>query len=152
VIAADGYEAAFLLFGIGQSIVICTASWFLRAPRRGETADRVATGIQLAGRQYTPFEVAQSPIFWIMYLMFVLVGAGGLMATAQLAPMAKDFGIDTVPVSLVGITLPALTFALSIDRILNGIPDPSSAGSPTISAARIPCSSPSVSGRSASGC
>jgi MFS transporter, OFA family, oxalate/formate antiporter len=59
-----------------------------------------------------------------MYLMFVLVGAGGLMATAQLAPIAKDFKIDTIPVSLIGITLPALTFALSIDRILNGITRP----------------------------
>jgi OFA family oxalate/formate antiporter-like MFS transporter len=46
------------------------------------------------------------------------------MATAQLAPIAKDFKIDTVPVSLIGITLPALTFALSIDRILNGVTRP----------------------------
>jgi OFA family oxalate/formate antiporter-like MFS transporter len=66
----------------------------------------------------------RSPIFWVMYAMFVLVGAGGLMATAQLAPIAKDFKIDAVPVSLIGITLPALTFALSIDRILNGITRP----------------------------
>src|SRR5260370_30113912 len=43
------------------------------------------------------------------------------MATAQLAAIAKDFKIDTVPVSLIGLTLPALTFALTIDRILNGL-------------------------------
>jgi len=66
----------------------------------------------------------RSPIFWVMYAMFVLVGAGGLMATAQLAPIAQDFKIDAVPVSLIGITLPALTFALSIDRILNGVTRP----------------------------
>jgi OFA family oxalate/formate antiporter-like MFS transporter len=60
----------------------------------------------------------------VMYLMFVLVGAGGLMATAQLAPIAIDFSIDKVPVSLVGITLPALTFALSLDRIFNGLTRP----------------------------
>src|SRR5205807_168806 len=68
--------------------------------------------------------MVQSPIFWIMYAMFVLVGAGGLMVTAQLAPIAKDFKIDMVPVSLVGITLPALTFALSLDRVLNGLTRP----------------------------
>src|SRR5262252_2062916 len=56
-----------------------------------------------------------------MYLMFVFVGVGGLMATAQLAPIAKDFKVDGVPVSILGLTLPALTFALSIDRVLNGI-------------------------------
>jgi MFS transporter, OFA family, oxalate/formate antiporter len=50
-----------------------------------------------------------------------MVGAGGLMATAQLAPIAKDFKVDGVAVSLLGITLPALTFALSIDRVLNGV-------------------------------
>jgi len=56
--------------------------------------------------------------------MFVLVGAGGLMATAQLAPIANDFQIAKVPVSLLGLTLPALTFALSIDRVLNGLTRP----------------------------
>jgi OFA family oxalate/formate antiporter-like MFS transporter len=59
-----------------------------------------------------------------MYLMFVMMAAGGLMATAQLGPIAKDFGVAEIPVSLVGITLPALTFALSIDRLLNGITRP----------------------------
>ena len=43
------------------------------------------------------------------------------MATAQLAPIAKDFKVADIPVSLIGITLPALTFALSLDRILNGL-------------------------------
>jgi OFA family oxalate/formate antiporter-like MFS transporter len=46
------------------------------------------------------------------------------MATAQLAPIAKDFKIADVPVSLIGLTLPALTFALSIDRVLNGLTRP----------------------------
>jgi OFA family oxalate/formate antiporter-like MFS transporter len=53
--------------------------------------------------------------------MFVMVGAGGLMAVAQLAPIATDFKVAGVPVSLLGLTLPALTFALTIDRILNGV-------------------------------
>jgi len=51
----------------------------------------------------------------------VMVSTGGLMATAQLAPIAKDFKIDTVPVSILGLTLPALQFALSLDRVLNGV-------------------------------
>ena len=56
--------------------------------------------------------------------MFVLMAAGGLMATAQLKPIAKDFHLDTIPVTLIGITLPALTFALTIDRVLNGLTRP----------------------------
>jgi OFA family oxalate/formate antiporter-like MFS transporter len=46
------------------------------------------------------------------------------MATAQLGPIAKDFGLHDSPVSLLGLTLPALTFALTIDRVLNGLTRP----------------------------
>jgi OFA family oxalate/formate antiporter-like MFS transporter len=56
-----------------------------------------------------------------MYAMFVMVGAGGLMAVAQLGLVANDYKIATLPVSLLGLTLPALTFALTIDRVLNGV-------------------------------
>src|SRR5262245_66036243 len=66
----------------------------------------------------------KTPIFYVLYIMFVLVCAGGLMATAQLAPIAKDFKIADIPVSILGLTLPALTFALSIDRVLNGVTRP----------------------------
>src|ERR1700731_3882189 len=124
MIASGGYETAFLHFGLGQGIVVCAISWFLRAPGAGEVDPASPLALQPAGRQYTPIEMVRSPIFWIMYVMFVLVGAGGLMATAQLAPIAKDFNLDAVPVSLAGITLPALTFALTLDRILNGVTRP----------------------------
>src|SRR5437764_6926754 len=123
MIAGPGYEAAFLYFGIGQGLVVVAVSLFLRAPRAGETPVAQAKVVQTT-RDYAWWEMIQSPVFWVMYVMFVLVGAGGLMATAQLAPIAKDFKIDAVPVGLIGITLPALTFALSIDRILNGVTRP----------------------------
>ena len=64
------------------------------------------------------------PIFTLMYLMFVLVGAGGLMVTANLAPISKDLKVDAIPVTIAGLTLPALTFAATIDRILNGLTRP----------------------------
>jgi OFA family oxalate/formate antiporter-like MFS transporter len=68
--------------------------------------------------------MVRTPVFWLMYLMFVLMAAGGLMATASLAPIAKDFQVDGVPVSILGLTLPALTFALTIDRVMNGVTRP----------------------------
>src|SRR5262249_44122311 len=34
--------------------------------------------------------------------------------------IANDFKIANIPVSILGLTLPALSFALSIDRVLNG--------------------------------
>jgi MFS transporter, OFA family, oxalate/formate antiporter len=124
MIHSSGYEAAFLWFGIGQGVIVVLFSLFLRAPDAGEVAIPAAPAVQQARRDYSPAEVLGSPPFWVMYVMFVMVGTGGLMATAQLAPIAKDFKIDGVPVSILGLTLPALTFALSIDRVLNGFTRP----------------------------
>jgi len=64
------------------------------------------------------------PIFTLMYFMFVIVGAGGLMVTANLAPISQDLKIAGVPVSLFGLTMTALTFAATIDRVLNGLTRP----------------------------
>src|SRR5262249_21309282 len=36
----------------------------------------------------------------------------------------QGFGVADTPVSILGLTLPALTFALSMDRILNGLTRP----------------------------
>ena len=122
MIKSSGYEQTFLYFGVGQGIIVVVLSLLLAAPKLGQVPQ--SSKVLQTRRQFRPMEVLRTPVFWVMYVMFVLVGAGGLMATAQLAPIAKDFKIAEIPVSLVGITLPALTFALAIDRILNGLTRP----------------------------
>ncbi len=121
MIQSSGYESAFLWFGLGQGIVVIIVALFLRAPQAGEVAAPAAPAVQQTRRDYGPAEAIRTPPFWVMYAMFVMVGAGGLMAVAQLAPIANDYKIASIPVSLLGLTLPALTFALTIDRVLNGI-------------------------------
>ena len=122
IIKGHGYETAFLYFGIAQGLIVFLLSFGLTAPRQGEVPE-VAKVVQTR-REYNWTEMIRTPAFWIMYAMFVMMAAGGLMATAQLAPIAKDFKIADVPVSILGLTLPALTFALSIDRVLNGLTRP----------------------------
>jgi OFA family oxalate/formate antiporter-like MFS transporter len=73
---------------------------------------------------YTPGEMIRSPLFWVLYLMFVFVAAGGIIATAQLGPIAKEYGFAKLPVNLLGITLPLLTMTLSIDNLCNGFTRP----------------------------
>src|SRR5262249_29407001 len=75
-------------------------------------------------RDYGPIEVLRTAPFWVMYVMFVMVGTGGLMATAQLAPIAKDFKVDVIPVTILGLTLPALQFSLSIHCVVNRLTPP----------------------------
>jgi len=124
MIKASGYEQTFLVFGLAQGIVVVVLGFFLFVPPVSimNASTKVAPG---AGRMHATWtDMIKTPVFWVMYVMFILMAAGGLMATAQLAPIAKDFKIADIPVSLIGITLPALTFALTIDRIMNGITRP----------------------------
>jgi OFA family oxalate/formate antiporter-like MFS transporter len=125
MIKNSGYEQTFLTFGLAQGIVVVVLGFLLFVPPASVMAAAPAKMAPGASRaQATWTEMIKTPIFYVMYVMFVLMAAGGLMATAQLAPIAKDFKIDTIPVSLIGITLPALTFALTIDRVLNGLTRP----------------------------
>jgi OFA family oxalate/formate antiporter-like MFS transporter len=121
MIATSGYQSAFLWFGLGQGIIVMVVALFLRAPAPGEVAAPAAPAVQQTRRDYMPSEVLKTPVFYVMYAMFVMVGAGGLMAIAQLAPIANDYKVAGIPVSILGLTLPALTFALTIDRVLNGV-------------------------------
>jgi OFA family oxalate/formate antiporter-like MFS transporter len=135
MIVSQGYQSTFLLFGVVQGLVVILVAFALRAPPGMEHThvDGLSPGgmnatrpsrLHEITRDYAPSEVAREPVFWVMYLIFVLVGAGGLIATAQLSVIATDFGVATTPVTLMFITMPALTFALSIDRVLNGLTRP----------------------------
>jgi OFA family oxalate/formate antiporter-like MFS transporter len=121
-IAAHGYQSAFVVFGIGQGVCVLLLATLLRRP----PARPVTTAASVGGgaTDMAPRAVLRTSSFWLMYLMFVLVGAGGLMATAQLAVIAHDFGVADTRVTLLAVTMPALTFALSLDRIMNGITRP----------------------------
>jgi OFA family oxalate/formate antiporter-like MFS transporter len=124
MIGTHGYEPTFWWFGLGQGIVVVIVALFLRAPQPGEAPAPAAPTVQQTGRDFTLGQVLRTSPFWVMYVMFVMVGTGGLMATAQLAPIARDFKIDAVPVTILFLTLPALQFALSLDRVLNGLTRP----------------------------
>ena len=123
VIAAYGYQSAFLWFGLGQGVVILIASQFLRAPRLHAAA--VVTGPNLQTRKnFKPMETLKTPLFWVMYVMFVLVATGGLVVTAQFASIAADYGVAKNHISLIGIAGTVLTVALVFDNVLNGLARP----------------------------
>ncbi|HTR78814.1 MAG TPA: oxalate/formate MFS antiporter [Gemmatimonadaceae bacterium] len=125
MIKAEGYQATFFKFGLAQGGIVFVLGWFLAAPPAGFSAPSPARARRsVAVREQAPLAMVRTLPFWVMYVMFVLVATGGLIATAQLTPIAKDFGIADAPVGLFAITLPALTFALSFDRVLNGLSRP----------------------------
>jgi len=123
MINGSGYEQAFLVFGILQGVIVLVMATFMRkAP--AQIGAQVKTRVSQSARDYTPAEVLRKPVFWVMYLMFVLIACGGLTFAASIAPYAKDLKIDGIPVAMLGFVLPALTFAISLDRVFDGVGRP----------------------------
>jgi MFS transporter, OFA family, oxalate/formate antiporter len=117
VIDSSGYEAAFFWFGLIQGGVVFILAWLLRAPDPGEVAHAPAPKVAQSVRDYTPAQALSTPVFWLLYIMFIMVSASGLMATAQIAPIAKDFNVGDTALLFGASTL---SVALIIDNICNG--------------------------------
>ncbi len=125
MITSSGYQHTFLVFGIIYGVIIVVASLFIRAPGTQEeivAADNIK--VRQGRHDLPPSQALRSPLFWIMYLMFFLVAAGGLMSAAQLAPIAHERGIADLPVTIFGVTTTAIVAALMIHNITNGVGRP----------------------------
>ena len=123
VIIAYGYEPAFLWFGVGQGLVVLFLAQLLRAPKPGQTPKAVARLTQSL-RDHPPLDMLRAPVFWLLYLMFVMVSASGLMATAQIAPIASDFKLADRDVTILFFIATTLSAALVIDNVCNGLARP----------------------------
>ena len=117
MIASSGYEHTFLVFGVAQGAILFVVAWLLRFPEPGEVPAAMTTKVQQSGRSFTPAEMLRSPVFWVLYVMFVMISASGLMATAQLALIAKDYGISNL-VLFGGASV--LATALLVESVANG--------------------------------
>ncbi len=124
MIATTGYESAFFNFGIGQGVVVFILAFFLRPPSVSMPLRKKKLNLPQTKVDFTPSQVLRAPIFWLMYLTFVMVASGGLMTAAQIAPIAHDFKIANEPVDMFGFQMAALTFAISLDRIFDGFGRP----------------------------
>ena len=124
MIASSGYETAFFNFGLGQGIIVLIVGLFLRKPERAIPVVRKKLNLPQTKHDFTPPQVLRTPVFWVMYIVFVMVAAGGLMAAAQIGPIAHDYKIANEPVSMFGFQMAALTFAISLDRIFDGFGRP----------------------------
>ncbi|MBR0868812.1 oxalate/formate MFS antiporter [Bradyrhizobium tropiciagri] len=124
MIASSGYQTAFFDFGIGQGVIVFLLAFFIRKPDVSMPPKKKQLNLPQTKIDFTPPQVLRSPIFWVMYLVFVMVAAGGLMTAAQIAPIAHDYKIANTPVTLAGFQMAALTFAISLDRIFDGFGRP----------------------------
>lgn len=122
MIASHGYKHTFLVFGILQGLAAFVAAWFLRAPRAGEV--NASVRLAQATRDYTLGEAMRTRLFWLMFVMFILVVTGGMMAVAQLGVIATDLGVKEFKIDLHFAVIASLPLALMMDRIMNGVSRP----------------------------
>jgi MFS transporter, OFA family, oxalate/formate antiporter len=121
-IAAAGYQAAFLWFGIGQAAVLIAISAILQGPER-PVPHSPEQNVQLPQNtgSSTSMEMLRSPVFWLLYAMFICVSASGLMATAQVGLIAGEYRLSDTAIFMGASTL---SVALVLDNVLNGLARP----------------------------
>jgi OFA family oxalate/formate antiporter-like MFS transporter len=115
VIRVESYRAAFLYSGIVQGLVILLAAQFLRNPDPNdpEIAGKKPKSrfkLRAHAEQFTSREMLQTPQFYVLYAMMLMMGIGGLMVTAQISSVAETLGITKI----------IFTTALTINPLANG--------------------------------
>ena len=111
------YQAAFLVTGIVQGVVITVVAQFLRhppanlAPPKPVTAAAAATAAKNRKNteNFTTQEMLRSPHFYILYVMFVGMATGGLFVTANSGSLVKSWGM----------TVAVLTTATALSPLAN---------------------------------
>jgi MFS transporter, OFA family, oxalate/formate antiporter len=115
MIRGSGYQTTLVTFGIILGGIGALAGLFMRQPPEiaEDAAAPPAFGV-------TPFEMLKTPVFWLLFLMMTMMSTGGLMVISQFAPFMRSFGIADVTI----FGMAALPFALTLDRITNGLTRP----------------------------
>jgi OFA family oxalate/formate antiporter-like MFS transporter len=118
MIKSAGYEHTFLVFGIGQAVIIFIVAWgLLVAPA---TQAKTVVKVNQSTRNFTPTQVLGKPVFWVLYLMFLLVASGLLVMVANLKPIGLGLHMDKLQVW----GAPAMSFVLTLNRIFDGVGRP----------------------------
>lgn len=120
MMAASGYRHTLTVFGIILGIVGVVAALGLRAPRADEVLPAPASNLVTATHDTAPREMLKTPLFWLMFVMMTMMSTGGLMVVANFASFARDFGVADAII----FGFAALPFALTFDRITNGLTRP----------------------------
>jgi MFS family permease len=104
------------LTGLAQGLFIMVCSLMLRVPQKDEVPR--STCIVQSAHDYTLGEAMKTPMFFLLFLMFIRTVTGGLMAVAQLGPIAKDLKVKAVPIDHIGAIYGVLYCAKGVAALL----------------------------------
>ncbi len=113
LLKVQDYSVAFLYTGVAQGLLILLAAQFLGgtgvavrvAPKPAQKAK-----VRSQAHDFNSAEMLRTPHFYVLYAMMLMMGIGGLLATAQVAPVARTFGIAS------GV----VTLSVTLNSIANG--------------------------------
>jgi len=124
MIKSSGYEHTLVVWGIIQGIIGVAAALGLRTPPEdyrpeGYDPATVQTEMQTK-RSFTPMEMLQNPIFYLLFIMMTMMSTSGLMVVSNVGPFAKEFKVADVLV----LGMAALPLSLTLSRVTNGLTRP----------------------------
>jgi MFS transporter, OFA family, oxalate/formate antiporter len=124
MIKSSGYAQTLVVWGIIQGVIGVAAALGLRTPPEdyrpvGYDPTTVQTEMQ-SKRSFTPVEMLQNPIFYLLFIMMTMMSTSGLMVVSNVGPFAKEFKVADVLV----LGMAALPLSLTLSRVTNGLTRP----------------------------
>jgi OFA family oxalate/formate antiporter-like MFS transporter len=123
MIKSSGYAHALVVWGIIQAVIGILAAQGLRVPPENYQipgAAPTAASAQQTRRSYSPREMLQNPIFYLLFVMMSMMSTSGLMVVSNVGPFAKEFGVANALV----LGMAALPLSLTLSRFTNGLTRP----------------------------
>ena len=127
-IASMGWAGAMAFWGVLQGVVAFCMALILRHPPEGWKpagwVPKISKTVAQTKVNYAWKQTLLRPEFYLLYLMFVMVCAGGLMTTGNLSEIAKSLNVQNA--KILGISIVAFTVTLSgitnaFSRIMWGV-------------------------------
>jgi len=123
MIKSSGYAHTLVVWGIIQGAIGIVAAQWLRVPPEGwqpEGYSPAAASTMQARRSYTPKEMLQNPIFWLLFVMMSMMSTSGLMVVSNVGPFANEYKVAQALV----LGMAALPLSLTLSRFTNGLTRP----------------------------
>ena len=124
MIRSSGYDRTKLVWGIIQAAIGVATALGLHIPPEGYrpagfNPDTVQLEMQ-SRRSYSPKEMLQNPIFYLLFIMMAMMSTSGLMVVSNVGPFANEYKVAQVLV----FGMAALPLSLTLSRVTNGLTRP----------------------------
>ncbi len=123
MIKSSGYAHTLVVWGVIQGVIGIVAAQWLRVPPENYQVEGTTTQLvaaQQSKRSYSPREMLQNPIFYVLFVMMSMMSTSGLMVVSNVGPFAKEYGVANALV----FGMAALPLSLTLSRLTNGLTRP----------------------------